>query len=186
MNGVFFAATIFVVVSVALSTTDAFKVSSRDFGEGEPIPFANACDQYGYPGLGKSLQVSIENAPAGTQSTVLVVHDAGTGPSMGFSYTHWVVKDLPVNVTIASDASANGAVPGDILVPYVAMCPPTPQHHIYRITAFARDVAVSKLTTPANAASAQLWIQQLQNDGHTIQFTETDGVFPAYRYKASN
>lgn len=106
-----------------------------------------------------SPQLSWENAPKGTKSFVVTIHDKDV-PVSG-SFWHWVVFDIPSNVTElvtnAGDITKNLAPKGAIQSMndfgergYGGPCPP-PGHgwHAYLVTVHALDIESQNLTHDA-------------------------------------
>jgi len=116
------------------------------------------------------------------------MHDADAVPVTGYSFLHWGVIDIPTTYNyIAENASNTVNMPkGSVELyngankrGYLGMCPPSPGHHMYRITVFARGVLQSNVPTSGHA---DLVIRSLMTDGHTIAVSESMGIFPDYHY----
>lgn len=123
-------------------------VTSATFANGGTIPFPNAakgCGSATADGQDVSPQISWSAGPAGTASYVVTIFDTDAPTGVGF--WHWVVFNIPPNVTsLPADASRNmpaGAIQGfgDAGVSaYHGPCPPVgDQPHHYWITVSAMD-----------------------------------------------
>lgn len=103
---------------------------------------------FGCSGGNISPALSWKNAPAGTKSFVLTIHDKDAPTGLG--WMHWVVANIPAAVSrlpegITADGKnlPNGALQTrtDFGVPgYGGACPPEGQKHRYEITLTALKV----------------------------------------------
>ena len=105
---------------------------------------------YGFGCSGKNISpaFSWKNAPAGTKSFVLTIHDKDAPTGLG--WTHWVVTNIPAHVDkLPAGITAKGAnlpkgalqTRTDFGVPgYGGACPPEGQKHRYEITLTALKV----------------------------------------------
>jgi Raf kinase inhibitor-like YbhB/YbcL family protein len=112
-------------------------LTSPAFAHEARIPRKYTCD-----GAGSSPPLQWTEAPPGTQSFALIVHDPDAPRG---DFTHWVLFDIPPEVT----EIAEGAAPAEVGVPggndfgkegYGGPCPP-PGHgrHRYFFTLYALD-----------------------------------------------
>ncbi len=104
----------------SMSTTD-LELTSTAFAEGDSIPTIFTCD-----GEDRSPSLAWSNVPEGTQAFALIVDDPD---ARGF--VHWLVADLPPNVTsLAEGASVDGVEgrTGFGSVGYGGPCPPSGTH----------------------------------------------------------
>jgi Raf kinase inhibitor-like YbhB/YbcL family protein len=138
-----------------------FTLISADIAEGKKIAEAQVFNGFGCSGRNVSPALSWSNAPAGTKSLALLVHDPDAPTGSG--WWHWVVYDIPADVTSlpadAGDPKKNlmpaGALQGstDFGTPgYGGPCPPPGKAHHYHFRLYALKVA--KLGVPANATAA--------------------------------
>lgn len=150
--------------SVALGANAAnFSLTSTDIHSGGEIGNHFVYQGFGCHGDNVSPQLSWSDAPQGTQSFALLVHDPDA-PTGGAGWWHWVVYDIPATVT--SLAQGAGTADGKSMPTGSAQaktdfgapgwggpCPP-PGHgkHHYHFTLYALKVA--KLDVPAGAAPA--------------------------------
>ena len=88
-----------------LPATASFTVTSDDVTDGAPLKD----DQVAAKG-NTSPQLSWSGAPAGTKSYVVTCFDPDAPTPSGF--WHWVLVDLPANVTSLETGAAAGDLPG--------------------------------------------------------------------------
>jgi hypothetical protein len=147
--------------TAAAAESAPFALTSSDIADGKKIPEAQVFNGFGCSGRNLSPALSWSNAPAGTKSFALLVHDPDAPTGSG--WWHWVVYDIPADVNSlpsdAGDAKRNlmpaGAVQGptDFGTPgYGGPCPPPGKPHHYHFRLYALKVA--KLGVPANATAA--------------------------------
>lgn len=124
-------------------------------------------------GSGISPQLHWSDAPAGTLSFALIVHDPDA-PAPGGFY-HWVVYDIAPET---SELPESAKIPGNRsgrnsygTVGYGGLCPPPGSTHHYHFTLYALDVHVD--------SPQPLTAQQLQERmrGHILAQAELIGVF---------
>jgi Raf kinase inhibitor-like YbhB/YbcL family protein len=146
-----------------------FALTSTDFKNGGTIEQKNAGNVMGCTGDGKSPALEWKNAPAGTKSFALLVHDPDA-PTGGAGFWHWIVYNIPGDVTsLAAGASSaglpKGAVEGntDMGKPgYVGPCPPpgSTKHH-YNFTLY--PLKVDKLDLPPGATASYVGFNAVAN-----------------------
>jgi Raf kinase inhibitor-like YbhB/YbcL family protein len=136
-----------------------FKLESADFRDGvvQPAQFANA---FGCSGANRSPAITWSGAPEGTRSFVVTMYDKDAPTGSGF--WHWVVVDIPADVTSLDAGAGDGAesLPkgahmtstdaGQAM--FLGACPPAGESHEYRIT--IKALKVDKLPVPPNASAA--------------------------------
>ncbi len=154
-----------VVVSAALSLT------SPAFTEGANIPPKFTCDA---GQTNPSPALAWKDAPAGTKSFVLILHDPDAPMPGGF--THWVLFDIPATTM----ALPEGFQPGSVGVSgnqgmrrpgYMGPCPPSGAHH-YHFMLSALDVASLGLQAGATKADGEKAMES-----HVVGKTELIGVY---------
>ena len=148
-----------VLAAAAGAQAADFKVSSKEFKGGivEQAQFANV---FGCKGGNISPRISWSGAPRGTKSFVVTMYDKDAPTGSGF--WHWVVVDIPADVT-SLDAGA-GSDPAKLpkgaymtsndagQALFLGACPPPGEKHEYRIT--VKAVKVDKLPVPDDASGA--------------------------------
>jgi Raf kinase inhibitor-like YbhB/YbcL family protein len=138
-----------------------FALRSPDIANGGKISDAQVFNAFGCSGHNVSPALSWSNAPAGTKSFALLVHDPDAPTGSG--WWHWVVYNIPASTTSlpadAGDPKKNlipgGAVQGrtDFGTPgYGGPCPPPGKPHHYHFRLYA--LKVPKLDLPADATAA--------------------------------
>src|SRR5262249_46566007 len=95
-----------------LPKVPTFKLTSRDFADGATLPKANRYNQMGMDGENQSPALEWSGFPAATKSFVVACFDPDAPTGSGF--WHWMVVDIPGNVTklpVGAGAS-NQKLPG--------------------------------------------------------------------------
>jgi len=147
--------------TAASGSSASFTLSSPDIANDQKIAEAHVYNSFGCHGQNSSPALSWRNAPAGTRSFALMVHDPDAPTGSG--WWHWVVYDIPANVTSLAAGAGDpkkhllpaGVVQGrtDFGTPgYGGPCPPPgkPHHYYFRLYA----LKVPKLEVPADAMPA--------------------------------
>ena len=161
--------TLVALAFAALSTASAqkpamFTLTSPDIHAGKTIPAAHAYKGMGCTGQNTSPALSWTGAPAGTKSFAVTVYDPDAPTGSG--WWHWVVYNIPGNVT---SLPAGAGDPAKHLLPagasqgntdfgsagYGGPCPPVgDKPHHYHFTVYALDVA--HLDIPAGVTAANV------------------------------
>jgi len=151
------------LASAGTASAAAFTLTSTDFKAGGNIEQKNAGNVMGCTGEDKSPALEWKNAPAGTKSFALLVHDPDA-PTGGAGFWHWIVYNIPAEATSlpagAGDSIGTGmpkgAVQGntDMGKPgYVGPCPPPgPTKHHYNFMLY--PLKVDKLDVPPGATAS--------------------------------
>jgi Raf kinase inhibitor-like YbhB/YbcL family protein len=153
--------------ALATSTTFAqsFELTSPDLSSTAPIAMKHVFNGFGCTGGNVSPTLNWKNAPAGTKSFAVMVHDQDA-PTGGAGFWHWVVVNLPASSTGLASGVGDGKNGGATL-PAGALqintdfgqpgwggpCPPQGRApHRYTFTVYA--LKVDKLDLPANATAS--------------------------------
>lgn len=142
----------------------SFELVSSDIAADQPINMRFVFNGFGCTGQNLSPGLNWRNAPAGTKSFALTVHDPDA-PTGGAGFWHWVVVNIPATATglaqgvgtaDGKDLSAAGArqIPTDFGTPgWGGPCPPVGDApHRYNFTVYALNV--DRLDLPANATAS--------------------------------
>ncbi len=141
----------------------ALDLSSPAFGPGEAIPATHAFDGFGCTGDNVSPALTWRDAPEGTESFALMVHDPDA-PTGGAGFWHWVVINIPASVDkLPRGAGTPGELPLDAPARQIrndygiegwgGPCPPEADPaHRYTFTLYALPKA--KLGVPADATAS--------------------------------
>ncbi|HTX02853.1 MAG TPA: YbhB/YbcL family Raf kinase inhibitor-like protein [Candidatus Acidoferrales bacterium] len=122
-------------------------ITSATFSNGGTFPSANVTVGCGANAANISPQLSWTPGPPGTAS--YTIHMFDTDAPTGIGFNHWVVFNIPGNVTsLAANAASTGMPPGAIIglndggtSAYRGPCPPVgdrPHHYYITITALDR------------------------------------------------
>jgi Raf kinase inhibitor-like YbhB/YbcL family protein len=149
----------------------ALSLSSPAFTEGGAIPSKFTCDA---GNVNPSPALAWKDAPAGTKSFVLILHDPDAPLAGGF--THWVLFDIPAATmslpenfqagSVGVDGNSGFRRPG-----YGGPCPPTGSHH-YHFILSALDVATIGAAKGATKADVEKAMA-----GHVLATAELVGTY---------
>jgi Raf kinase inhibitor-like YbhB/YbcL family protein len=145
-------------------TSMAFELSSPDVGPGKPVPKRHMYNADGCGGENISPALSWTNAPVGTKSFAMLVHDPDARSGAGF--WHWLVFNIPAST--ASLRQGAGEWGGKSLPPGATQaendfgdsswggpCPPLGSGaHNYNYTIYALGVEKLDLAKDVTAAVA--------------------------------
>jgi len=149
----------------------AFSLTSPAFTNDSAIPSKFTCDA----GMtNPSPALAWADAPAGTRSFALILHDPDAPLAGGF--THWVLFDIPASTSSLPENFQSGSVgvsgnsgfrrPG-----YGGPCPPSGVHH-YHFMLMALDVPTLGLQAGATKADVEKAME-----GHVLRKTELVGTY---------
>lgn len=148
-------------------------------------PEGNIPRQFTCEGNDVSPDLTWKNAPSGTKSFALIVHDPDAPRPGGF--THWVVYNIPANVTqIAQGTPSGDTLPGGGIQGkndsgqngYMGPCPPSGTHRYY-FYLYALDTELS-LKPGASKDDVEKAIK-----GHVLQKAELMGRYKKGSEKAA-
>jgi hypothetical protein len=156
---------------IGVLVAGALTLSSPAFTEGGAIPSKFTCDA---GTTNPSPALAWKDAPAGTKSFVLILHDPDVPFAGGF--THWVLFDVPASTMGLPENFQAGSVgvsgnsgfrrPG-----YAGPCPPTGAHH-YHFMLSALDV--ESIGAAAGATKADV---EKAMAGHVLATAELIGLY---------
>lgn len=151
--------------AIALSQpAHPFKLTSAEIAAGQKIADAQVFNGFGCSGKNVSPSLDWTNAPPGTKSFALMVHDPDAPTGSG--WWHWVVINIPATV---HSLAANAGDPKSALMPpgatqvntdfgspgYGGPCPPAGSApHRYQFRLFALKIA--RIDVPKNASAAMI------------------------------
>jgi Raf kinase inhibitor-like YbhB/YbcL family protein len=133
----------------------ALELHSRAFAPGGPIPARFTCE-----GNDSSPPLDWHGVPAGTKSLVLIVDDPDApdprAPKM--TWVHWVLANLPPEVTSLAEGIAHAALPAGTIeglndwkrTGYGGPCPPVGRHRYFH-KLYALDRELASLARPTKA-----------------------------------
>ncbi len=157
----------------------AFTLTSAAFKNNAAVPEKYSFNAMGCTGENVSPALEWKNAPAGTKSFALMVHDPDAPTGSG--WWHWVVYDIPADATSLPEGATaatlpKGAVQGntDFGKPgWGGPCPPpgSGKHH-YNFTLFA--LKVDKIEVPPGASPAMIGFNAKAN---AIASAKLTGLF---------
>jgi Raf kinase inhibitor-like YbhB/YbcL family protein len=127
------------VIMQPLDPGKQMQLTSSAFKNMQPIPRDYTCD-----GKNISPPLSWKGAPAGTRSFALIVDDPD---APGGSWTHWIVFDLPADISDLSGDAKSQFTSGGVKegsndfkhVGYGGPCPPAGKAHRYLFKLYALD-----------------------------------------------
>jgi len=143
-------------------------ISSPSFGHGERIPEQQVSGDRPAPP-----PVEWSNAPDGTASFALVVHDPDAPMTYGF--THWVIYEIPADATGIPEGSSDGYVKGANTMGGGEYLPPSPPAghgtHFYYFELYALD---ADLDLPPGLSRNEL-LERI--DDHIIEQARLVGTY---------
>ena len=159
----FLNCTLACAVALACNAAFALELSSPDIAANGSIDNKHVFNGFGCSGGNLSPALSWKDAPAGTRSFALLVHDPDA-PTGGAGWWHWAVYNLPAGTTSlpqgAGTADGKGLPAGavqpktDFGAPgWGGPCPPAgDQPHHYHFTLYA--LKAEKLEVPPDASAS--------------------------------
>lgn len=136
------------------------RVYSQDFNDGDKMPERHVFNGMGYQGDNLSPHLAWDDVPAGTKSFVVTCYDPDAPTGSG--WWHWVVANIPAEVTVLPQGAGSGVaeLPAEAIQTrtdfgqngYGGAAPPAGESHRYIFTVHALDV--EKLEVDENASGA--------------------------------
>ncbi len=153
-------------------STHDFKIHSSSFKSGGAIPARFTCTK---ENISPNLQWN--NAPAHTESYLLLVDDPDAHKVIGKTFVHWIAL-LPASTHELPEGASNNEshlFAKELLndagkTHYYGPCPPPGSGiHTYRFTLFALNKSVEKILTDPHLPSAPFTMEQFEKHvTHTI------------------
>lgn len=181
MRGIILCAALLAVPGIALAQTPPptpMVLTSSSFTDGGVIP--DKYTQAAPGGAPVSPALAWTNAPAGTQSFALIMHDPDTAPGKSSAdILHWMAFNIPATATALSEGVPNAAqLPDGTVQPNARNGKPgfmgpgaRGAYHHYTIELFALD---TKLNLSPEATRSDVMAAM---DGHVIGKTALEGRF---------
>ena len=156
------------------------QLTVNGFADGAEVPIKYSCS--GQPGVSPAMEW--KQAPPGTQSFLVLVHDPEPHPGKGLTdITHWLIWNIPATATgLPEGVPAGGTLPdgshqmkrgngANAAAAYGGPCaPPGPDHHYtYEVWALDTKLDVGEDATRADVMKAA--------DGHILGASEWIGKF---------
>ena len=138
----------------------AFRLTSKDFKEGDVLPQAQVFNGMGHSGGNLSPQLQWDGVPEGTQSFVVTCYDPDAPTGSG--WWHWVVADIPGMARELPQGAGSGgaALPTGALQTrtdfgppgYGGAAPPPGAPHRYIFTVNALKIPSIRVNADVSAA----------------------------------
>lgn len=159
-----------------------FRLQSEAMKEGKPMPQEFAFNDFGCKGDNMSPPLNWSNAPQGTKSFAIAVHDPDA-PTGGAGFWHWMAIDIPADVTSLPKGAGSKQKPK---MPKEARqiandygnegwggpCPPEEDKpHRYNFTVYA--IGKEALDVPKGASASLTGFMINQNALGSATFTAT-------------
>ena len=145
------------------------KLTTPAFDDGESIP-----DQYGYEAENVSPPLHVDDVPDEASSLALIMDDPDAEPIAGKIWTHWVVWNIPADMTtIAEGETPDAALEGQTDYGESTYGGPNPPdgEHTYRFRLYALD---TELDLAAGSSESDL---EAAMDGHVVAETLLTGTY---------
>jgi Raf kinase inhibitor-like YbhB/YbcL family protein len=177
------------------AATGSFQLTSSTFSNRSTLPISminnnivngvNTCSIDGSPGGDESPELSWANAPAHTQSFVVVLYDVTA------AFTHWGMYNISGTATgLPQNAGVPGSSYGSQIVndfftaaAYGGPCPPAgvaPYVHHYLFTVYALDTTLTLPGSPNFPASAETLYHALISAGRRHHILDSAGIVGFY------
>ena len=166
-SGIRLSLALALALAAQASWAAGMKLTSPDFKDKGTLPNEQIFNSFGCTGGNLSPELHWTKGPEGTLSYALSVYDPDAPTGSG--WWHWVVFDIPANVTSlpkgfkADDASIAGLIQSrtDFGKPgYGGPCPPPGKPHHYIFKVFALKTKTLGLTADVSPAMVGFYIWQ--------------------------
>jgi len=160
--------TLIVLLQVGILAAQTFTLKSKELGG--QATMKQVFNSFGCSGQNTSPQLFWENAPAGTKSFAVTIHDSDAPTGSG--WWHWVIFDIPSATTELLSGAGNLSLklaPANAIQSvtdfktqgYGGPCPPEGSgHHKYTITVHALKTDKLGLDASANPALVGFMLDQ--------------------------
>lgn len=164
-----------------ISAPETLIVKMPGLEEGNRIPLENVFGGMGCTGANHAPAVDWSSSPQDilmkAKSFALIMHDPDAPTGVGFF--HWIVLNIPGNVTQLPPDSVTGLPPGVVQgytdfgsSTYGGPCPPPGSTHRYVVTVYALDTPKLELDASATGALARFNVRN-----HTLALGRATGLY---------
>ena len=157
-------------------TSLGLEISSQDIKEGSRMSKQFEFNGFGCSGLNQSPELNWRKIPKGTKSFAITVYDPDAPTQSGF--WHWVVTDIPANVTALKTGSSGQLKTGVERINdygkkgFGGACPPRGDGmHRYQFTVWALPVEKLDVVESASNAVVSYMLNQMSLDHATLTAT---------------
>ncbi len=136
------------------------RLFSQDFNDGDKMPERHVFNGMGYQGDNLSPHLAWDEVPEGTKSFVVTCYDPDAPTGSG--WWHWVVANIPAEVTVLPQGAGSGVAelpesaiqtPTDFgQTGYGGAAPPQGESHRYIFSVHALDVETLDVDEGASGA----------------------------------
>jgi Raf kinase inhibitor-like YbhB/YbcL family protein len=162
------------------NSAKAITVTSTTFQAGGTLPMKTVFNSFGCTGENNSPQLTWKGFPAETKSFVVTLWDPDAPTGVG--YVHWVLFNIPANVTSLAENAGAGATPAGGIAGYSDFgmhayggpCPPPgDKPHRYIFTVSALDVPALNGAGPGTTYATLTFLMR----GHLLAQGHLEGRF---------
>ncbi len=168
------------VTSIA-SAEDVFKLESASLKGKVGFPEKYVANGFGCKGENISPSLEWSNAPKGTKSFAITMHDPDAPTESGF--WHWEVYDIPATTNSLAEGVATNLPKGVKQTTndtgakgYFGACPPVPRTHNYNIKIHALSVETLPVKSEMTPAVISFYINNNQLAEAVLKVTHTQKV----------
>lgn len=136
------------------------RLFSQDFNDGDKMPERHVFNGMGYQGDNLSPHLAWDEMPEGTKSFVVTCYDPDAPTGSG--WWHWVVANIPADVTVLPQGAGSGVaeLPESAIqtrtdfgqTGYGGAAPPQGESHRYIFSVHALDVETLEVDEGASGA----------------------------------